>query len=127
MTHKRFMTNPVTERRIVNGALWLVGACVIVAMLTSCSPYAMGTIVPSDTPSPSATARKSAHLQISTPTPRPSCTVTGFLNFRTSPSRGAAVIRVLTEGERVTVIERGDWLKVSTRNKTGFIYGKYCR
>jgi uncharacterized protein YgiM (DUF1202 family) len=118
------MQNPQTERRIIDGALWFLAGCVILAILTSCSGYA-NTPAPLGSATPSATVSKS--IVDYEPTPSPiTCTVTGYLNFRTSPSRSAAVIRVLEVGERVTVIETGNWLKVTTRNKMGYIYSKFC-
>lgn len=83
--NRRYMINPQTERRIANGALWLVLACVIVAILTSCSPYAASqgnTRVTLPTPSATATATPAGEpFQIrewwmystltATPTPRP--------------------------------------------------------
>ena len=59
----------------------------------------------------------------------PACTVTGFLNLRTEPSRRGVLIVVLTEGDRVTILRGvGDWMNVQTRDdKAGFIYGKYCQ
>jgi uncharacterized protein YgiM (DUF1202 family) len=37
------------------------------------------------------------------------------------------VKQILNQGDALQVIEpAGDWLKVSTRNSTGFIYSRYC-
>jgi uncharacterized protein YraI len=49
------------------------------------------------------------------------------LNMRAGAGMRYAAIQILERGEIVTVIHRADWLKVSTGNATGFIYGKYCQ
>ena len=105
-----------------------LGAVLIAVILTSCSPYA-ATPAATATAAPSVTATAGV-LPIgnksATATPQ-TCTVTGYLNFRTRPSRSARVIAVLEAGERVRVIESGTWHKVTTRNATGFIYSAFCK
>lgn len=122
------MTTIQENRRYFHAVMYFVIACLLLALLTSCSPAAPGSV---STATPSATITATAlsvqSVQTATPPP-PSCTVTGYLNFRTAPSKSAAVIRVLIAGETVTIKSRGDWMNVLTRdNKAGFIYGKYCQ
>jgi hypothetical protein len=72
MTHRQFMQNPETERRIIYGASWLIAACVIAAVLTSCSPHAaMDTNVPSPAPAPSVTATAEGFEKVQNPTATP--------------------------------------------------------
>ena len=64
-----------------------------------------------------------------TPTPRPeSCTVTAHaLNLRAGAGTSYSVLAVLDEGDRLTVLELGDWLQVETdTGLTGYINGAYC-
>ena len=51
----------------------------------------------------------------------------GRVNLRTQPGTSAGIIRVLAEGEILTVIERGAWLEVIDHaSNHGFINSKYC-
>jgi Bacterial SH3 domain len=120
------------EEKIFNACIWFIAVCVLAAILTSCSLYAAPSATA--TPAPTMTERVLRQDAKPTPTPQPiTCTVTtgyqnGAVNFRTTPSTGAEVLRVLHEGERLQVIERGAWLNVLTRdNQAGFIYAKYCQ
>jgi len=49
------------------------------------------------------------------------------LNFREGPGMSYAVTGILRQGERLEVIARGAWLRVSTGTETGYIYGRYCQ
>jgi uncharacterized protein YgiM (DUF1202 family) len=68
-----------------------------------------------------------------TPTQPPKrCTVTtgtaaGRLNLRSCPGTGCGVIGVLEEGQAVTILAAGDWLKVQTEAGAGYINSNYCR
>jgi len=118
------------EKRIFDFALWLIAAVILLGIMAGCNPYEVqstttATAEPNQTAAASVTPPK-----IATPTPE-TCTVRtnvpdGKLNLRTGPGTNYSVIRVLAEGEVVTVIERGAWLEVSTRNRTGFIHSHYC-
>lgn len=74
-------------------------------------------------------ATPSAPLISPSPTPSPSpdiCIVSAYyLNVRECASTACAVIDVLESGQPVTVIERGDWLKIETTG-TGYINSTYC-
>ncbi len=114
------------EKRIFDFALWLIAVCVLLALLTSCSPYAESYA------EPTATARGSPTIT-RTPTPHPTCTVTtgipfGSLNIRTGAGVSYAVMGLLHEGDTLQVITRGAWLKVKTiQHKIGWINSKYCK
>ena len=48
------------------------------------------------------------------------------VNFRTGPSTGYSIIRVIPDGKKVTVISTSKgWSKVTYGGKTGYIYSKY--
>ena len=102
----------------------------LVFLLTSCSPYA-ALYVPPVTVTPSATA-SIFQLGTLTPTPRPTCTVStgydqGTLNLRAGPGVQHAVLRVLHEGDVVTILQGGAWMKVKSFGKIGFLNSKYCK
>jgi uncharacterized protein YgiM (DUF1202 family) len=119
------------EERIFNFALRFVLGCIVLAILTSCSPLAaVPTSSPTPSPSPTVTATQS---EVTTPSPVETCTVTtgydnGRLNFRSGPGTQYAVLRLLSEGDVLQIVMRGAWLRVSTReNLTGYINGNYCQ
>lgn len=52
----------------------------------------------------------------------------GAVNLRTCAGTMCEVIRVLTEGDRLTVNAVGAWLKVTTADGvTGYIKSNYCK
>src|SRR5687767_4489720 len=101
------------EQRIFDGAIWLIAASLLLVVLTSCSAAIPAPGTATAEPSPSATATSKGNNVVTFATPAPdTCTVTtgyerGTLNSRTGPGTRYAVIRVLTEGETLTVIARG--------------------
>ena len=109
---------------------WKTILLFLVFLLAACNPY-------QTTPAPTATATGTATPAMRTivpmPTPTPqTCTVTtgvpdGTLNIRTGEGTSYAVIGTLKEGQQLTIIQAGKWLKVSTRTTTGFINSSYCR
>jgi len=113
-----------TNVRLFDAVMYFLAVCVIVILITSCSPYVE---VPA-TAAPSATATARMVAIATEPTPSPSCTVTAqTLNFREGPGMSYAVTGILRQGERLEVIARGAWLRVSTGTETGYIYGRYCQ
>jgi uncharacterized protein YgiM (DUF1202 family) len=66
------------------------------------------------------------------PTPQ-TCTVqtgvsSGYLNLRTGAGTQYALVRVLSEGEILTVIKFGTWLEVSDgRGNQGYVNSNYCK
>jgi uncharacterized protein YgiM (DUF1202 family) len=125
------MTTIAENRKIMQAVAWFMGACILAAILTSCSPYAaMSPIGDTPTPAPSVTATEKGNNVVTfLATPRPSCTVTAYtLNMRAGAGMRYAVKQILERGEIVTVIRRGDWLKIETPQRvTGWVYGKYCQ
>jgi hypothetical protein len=117
------------EEKFFKFALGLVCLSVLLAILTSCNPYQdLSPIGDIPTAQPTATAQKLLNHGSVTPTPRPiTCTVNaGRVYLRKGAGMSHAAIEVLHAGEILTVIERGAWLKVSTRKHAGFIYSHYC-
>jgi hypothetical protein len=125
--NRRFMHNPQREKQVISAVIWLViGFALLAFVMSACSPY-VTTPEPTATATPSLTATAQAIAATLTPPP-PHCTVTAdALNFREGPGMSYAVKWILSKGDTLEVIARGAWLKVSTGNATGFIYGKYCQ
>jgi hypothetical protein len=130
MTNKRYMTNPATERRIINGALWLLAACVFLAIVAGCSPYGfsnVGTATPTAAPMVTATNQGNNVVTL-IPTPRPSCVVTGATVYmRAGAGMRYAPVIVLRGGDELQILKRGAWLMVLTGNRAGYIHGRYCQ
>ena len=99
----------------------------LVILLTSCNPYqGLQIATPTATAQPSVTVTISKS-QDATATPQ-TCTVNASkVYLRNGAGMSHAVIQILHKGQALIVIERGDWLKVTTRNQAGFIYSKYCK
>lgn len=115
-----------TEKRLFDFAIWLVALSVLLAILTSCNPYEeLQTATTTTQPTKVPPAGQS-------PTPH-TCTVTtgvpaGYLNLRTGEGTSYAVIRVLNEGETLTVITRGAWHEVTdAQGNHGYINSRYCK
>jgi len=52
----------------------------------------------------------------------------GVLNLRSCAGTACSVIGYLNEGEPLTVLERGAWLKVETvTSEQGYVNSKFCR
>jgi uncharacterized protein YgiM (DUF1202 family) len=122
------MIDPRTEQRAVKFFAWLTAGYALLIILTSCSPL---QAPPVSTGTPAAAVTADLQSEVTTPTPPQLCTVStgynnGLLNMRTGPGTNYPVLTVLDEGQVLTVLERGDWLKVSTGTATGFIYSRYC-
>lgn len=116
------------EKKMFDFAKWLVVGSILLAILTSCSPYMPAAATATPTPAPSVTATAQPVKVQVTPSPATQvCTVTGTVYLRPDPSRLHAPLATLRAGQILEVMERGAWLKVSTRNKTGFIYSKFCQ
>jgi uncharacterized protein YgiM (DUF1202 family) len=124
------MIDHVNNRRLCDFVLWCFAGMVLVIFMTACSPY---TAKPANlqitaTPSVTATVKTLSNLTEFPPTPRPSCYVTaGTVYLRSGPGMSHAAIDVLRKGEALTVLRRGEWIRVSTGSKAGFIYGRYCQ
>jgi uncharacterized protein YgiM (DUF1202 family) len=99
-------------------------------LLSSCSPldaYAVTAVTAAPSPTiasspPPATAVRADTCQVRTGIPD------GSLNLRAGAGMRYAVIEVLEEGQVLTVLARGAWLRVRTRGDlTGFVNAKFCR
>jgi SH3 domain-containing protein len=106
--------------------LWLVALLI----MTGCSPYLESPVATPTAARPAliATVDPPQLFAEGDPTPPPTCTVhVGSVYLRAGAGMQHAVLEVLHDGQILTVLARGAWLKVETRTKTGFIYSKYCR
>lgn len=112
--------------------IFLLLLCVL---LSACNPY--GDLYPTPPAPPTITVTVAPSIE--SPTPRPitqstTCKVktgidAGKLNLRTGAGVQYAIMRVLHEGEILTVIERGDgnWYEVTdAQGDHGFINSRYC-
>ena len=115
-------------------AAWIF-LCLLPIILISCSPYVdLPAVTPTITARPTVTGSQlRTPTAIQPPTPFPTCTVrtgmpAGTVNLRAGAGVSHAVVRVLSEGEILRVIERAPWLKVmDARGDQGFINSKFCR
>ncbi len=124
--------------RLVERTLILEVVILLALMLASCNPYA--ELYPTSAPTARASAQTATAAAIITatataaPTARASaqCTVTtgapvGYLNLRTGAGVQFAIIRVLAEGEVLTVIHVGAWHEVTdAQGHHGYINSNYC-
>lgn len=123
------------EEKFFKFALGLICLSVLLAMLTSCDPYAgLQTATPTAVSIVTAASPPVTSLvQAPSSTPLPSCTVAtgipaGYLNLRTGAGIRYAVIRVLREGETLKVVQRAAWLKViDAKGTKGFVSARYCQ
>lgn len=107
-----------------NFILWLFAGLVLLVILAACSPLA----TPTQGTTPTAAPATATPAPLS-PTPTAdTCTVTaGHLNLRTGAGNQFPVIKVLTQGETLIVINPGEWLNVTdATGAQGFIYSQYC-
>ena len=117
----------MNDKKLINATLWFFALCVGVILITSCSPYVNTTPIPTARPTATEAAQMKS-VMIPSPTSE-SCTVNaGALYLRKGAGMSYAVTRILHDGERLAVIERGAWLKVRTAQRvTGWVYGRYCQ
>jgi uncharacterized protein YgiM (DUF1202 family) len=121
------------EKRIFDFCVWFIAGIYLLAILTSCRAAVPLPITPTSEVTATATDQK-ATLRQESPSPTPQiCTVqTGFpsgnLNLRSGPGTRYAVVRVLHEGEILTVTELGTWLEVSdNQGNQGYVNPRFCR
>jgi uncharacterized protein YgiM (DUF1202 family) len=119
------------EERIFDICLWFFVAICLLVLLTSCS-----TVIPlPTTPTSAATATEITVTKPQTafPTAPQTCTVqtgvpTGYLNLRKGAGTQYSVIRVVNEGETLTVIKVGTWLEVlDAQGNRGYVNSNYCK
>ena len=116
------------EKKIFNACIWFFAVCVLVILLTSCSPYA-GLQIATPTAQPTATKAESQDATLE-PTPRPiTCTVNaGRVYLRKGAGMSHAAIDVLHSGDVLRILNAAEWLKVETPQHTkGWVYSKYCK
>jgi uncharacterized protein YgiM (DUF1202 family) len=119
------------EERIFNFCIWLLAAICLLILLTSCS----AAVSLPTTPTSAATAMEfTVNKPQKTPTTVPlTCTVqtgvqNGYLNLRMGAGTQYAVIRVVNEGEILTVIQSGTWLEVSDdQGNQGYVNSNFCK
>jgi uncharacterized protein YgiM (DUF1202 family) len=126
------MTTIPENRKLMYFVMYFLAACVVLALLTSCSPYvATEPRFSTATATASMTATLGGSIvEPPTPTPLPSCTVTAYtLNMRTGAGMSYAVNQILEHGDRLEIIRHaGDWLKIETAGHvTGWIHSHYCK
>ena len=121
------------DEKIFKACLWFLALCVFLAIVTSCNPYqglqrATPTATAIAEPTITASVFQVGRL-IPTPIPSPTCTVNaGTLYLRKGAGMNYAVTKILHDGDILTVLERGDWLKVETsQHVKGWVYSKYCK
>jgi uncharacterized protein YgiM (DUF1202 family) len=110
--------------------MYFLAACVVLALLTSCSPYAAIETNWSQTPTATASMTATVTNVTLSPTPLPSCTVTAYtLNMRTGAGMQHAVKWILEHGDRLQIAATaGEWLKIETAGHvTGWIHSHYCK
>jgi uncharacterized protein YgiM (DUF1202 family) len=101
----------------------------VAILLLACSLSTNGATMSAAQFKPALSATPTPTNQPS-PTPRPeSCIVTAdYLNLRTCGGTACGVIDVLNEGDRLTILARGHWLKVQTEaGAAGFVNSNYCK
>jgi uncharacterized protein YraI len=109
------------------------GVCLLI-LLTSCSATVpLPRNAATSTVPPTATKVTITKLpKFLSPTPQ-ICTVqtgvpSGYLNLRTGAGTDYAAVRVLSEGETLTVIKFGTWLEVlDTHGNQGYVNSNYCK
>ena len=121
------------EKRIFDFYIWLMAATCLLVILTSCSAAVPLPTTPTSEATATATGQKATlYQEIPSPTPK-TCTVqtgvpSGYLNLRAGAGTQYAVIRVLDEGEILTVLEHGIWLTVrDSQGNKGYVNARFCR
>jgi hypothetical protein len=119
-----------TEQKLIRLITWLFIASIVLAMVNACSPYVSNYQADNLTPAPSVTAIHLGKISPSdTPTPRPSCTVTGeTVYLRAGAGMNYSPVTVLHYGQVLELLERSNnWLSVATLSHEGFIHARYCQ
>ena len=125
------------EKRIFDFCLWFLAVVCLLVLLSSCSAAVPLPTTP--TREVTAMAQPTATDTVATVEQEPvtpnsqTCTVqtgvpSGYLNLRTGAGTQYAVIRVLNEGESLTVTKFGAWLEVSDQQgNQGYVNSHYCK
>ncbi len=110
------------EQKIFNFVLWCFAGFVLLILLTSCSAYQVPQIA-TRTTQPTIQPTQSH-----TPTPRPiTCTVNAErVYLRAGAGMKYAALDVLHMGDTLQIVTAGEWLKVTSPKRAGYIYSKFC-
>jgi len=109
----------------------IVLLCLLVCLLalTACLEVPAGTAI-----TPTVTATVTVTATAAAPTAAAvTCEVYtgidgGTVNLRTCAGTSCAVLDIVTEGERLTVLAAGNWAHVTTKDGvTGYINSNYCK
>lgn len=90
-------------------------------------------LAPTPTEAPAALATTPTPIPRQSPTAQDTCTVStgvpaGYLNLRAGPGMEYAVLRVLNEGEVLTIVTPGAWHEVTdAEGNTGYVNSTYCK
>lgn len=123
------------QHKALNICLSLVVLALLMYLLTACSaafPMDLTQFVITPTAEPTKTQQGNSDVTLPTATPE-TCTVqtgvpSGYLNLRTGAGTQYPVVRVLDEGEALTVLAGGAWLAVlDTRGNKGYVNSRYCK
>jgi len=117
------------KREATMNAKTIVLLCLLA--LTACLEVPAGTAI---TPTATVTATVTVTATAAAPTAAAvTCEVYtgidgGTVNLRTCAGTSCAVLDIVTEGERLTVLAAGNWAHVTTKDGvTGYINSNYCK
>jgi hypothetical protein len=118
------------RHKALNVCLSLIVLTLLIYSLAACSPYA--DLVPTAAAEPTASKQGNTHVTLPTPTLETCIVQTGIpsgsLNLRTGTGTQYAVIRVLNEGETLTVLAAGSWLAVmDSAGNQGYVNSHFCK
>lgn len=85
------------------------------------SPQPTATEIVQVAESPTATVQTFEVCTVSTGAPQ------GYLNLRSGAGVDYPVLRVLNEGETLTIMQRGAWLEVLDASGVGYVNSNYCK
>ena len=99
----------------------------ILLLITACAPLQI-TEIPATPPPQTATVDQFKLKTVKvTHTPTFCTVIADVLNLRQAPNTGAGIEARLTHGEQLEIIYTiGNWYKVETKQRTGYVYKKYC-
>jgi uncharacterized protein YgiM (DUF1202 family) len=121
------------EKRIFDISLWCFAGVWLLVLLTSCSAAVPLSTVPTSKPTAMATEYTVTSPHETLTSAPQTCTVqtgvpSGYLNLRTGAGTNYGVVRVVNEGEILTVLKVATWLEVSDRQgNQGYINSKFCK
>lgn len=106
-----------TFRAFGIGQVFMAGIAIVILILTLSGCVTIPTVTP-----PTATATEQSFT-----TPLPYCTVNADkVYLRAGAGKNFEALTVTHKGDALTVLNNGEWLKVSTGQQTGYIYSQFC-